>query len=127
MKKYILIITAIAVAILMVSSATAVPNTKSKTVPTKPINIQQIKINIKEKIEEINLLDIETNGIFDWLIELIKTIIQLVFRLIEIVYDLIRIVNLVERLIEALQVLIGLVQYLIEQILDLIPSQEMLT
>lgn len=123
MKKYILTILTMTIVLLMISSATAVPNTKSKNPSENPNNFKQL-ITIEQKLEDLNIFDITPNGIIDWLIELIKNIIQFIQRLINLVKDLIEIIDLIEKLIEAIQTLIGHIQILIERILDLLPSQE---
>ncbi len=78
-------------ALLMISAATAVPTENSKYI-TKTNKIEEAKIGIEEKIENVNLLDLDLNGPPDWLLELLKAILQFVLTILQSVLELLEII-----------------------------------
>jgi hypothetical protein len=119
MKKLIIGIGAVFVSLLLISTATAVPQAYSK-----PTNDLLNKINVKKTAFEGFLSsdlisNIELGGIIDFIIQLITFIIQIVTKLIQFISDLINLVGLVQTLINAILTLIDLVNQFIQLIMDL--------
>lgn len=126
MKKYYIELGAIVVALLMMSTVTAVPQTHSKVVMDIVDKIEQEKDVLEEKLTEIFLDDLKLGGIIDFLIQLIMLIIQLVMKIIEIVQGIMGLINLIQNLIAALTTLFQLVQSLIELIQDIFNPEPLL-
>lgn len=126
MKKYYIELGAIVVALLMMSTVTAVPQTHSKVVMDIVDKIEQKKDVLEEKLTEIFLDDLKLSGIIDFLIQLIILIIQLVMKIIEIVQGIMGLINLIQNLIAALTTLFQLVQSLIELIQDIFNPEPLL-
>ncbi|MEA3457311.1 MAG: hypothetical protein U9R21_01385 [Candidatus Thermoplasmatota archaeon] len=126
MKKYYIELGAIVVALLMMSTVTAVPQTHSKVVMDIVNEIEQNKDVLEEKLTEIFLDDLKLGGIIDFLIQLIMLIIQLVIKIIEIVQGIMGLINLIQNLINALTTLFQLVQSLIELIQDIFNPEPLL-
>ena len=126
MKKYYIELGAIVVALLMMSTVTAVPQTHSKVVMDIVDKIEQKKDVLEEKLTEIFLDDLKLGGIIDFLIQLIILIIQLVMKIIEIVQGIMGLINLIQNLIAALTTLFQLVQSLIELIQDIFNPEPLL-
>ena len=118
MRKGFLIILAIFITILMISSATAVPKVNSDYIIEKINVIEEYKELIGGKLSNIGS-DIGTTGLIDFLIQLIQWIIGLVQQLIDIVLDLFGIVNLIEYLIGLIVNLFELILSLIDYIFDI--------
>jgi len=126
MKKYYIELGAIVVALLMMSTVTAVPQTHGKVVMDIVDEIEQKKDVLEEKLTEIFLDDLKLGGIIDFLIQLIILIIQLVMKIIEIVQGIMGLINLIQNLIAALTTLFQLVQSLIELIQDIFNPEPLL-
>jgi len=117
MKRFFIGMGALCIVLLLVSSATAVPQAHSE-----PLMKNIEKIEAAESLIEMdgNIFDfIKTNGLIDLLIQLIKLIIQLIMEIIEIINSIIAVINLINYVIEALQILFDLIGQLIEIIQDL--------
>ena len=126
MKKYCIELGAIAVALLMMSTATAVSQTNSKIVMDIVNEVEQNKDILEGKLTEIFLDNIKLDGIINLLIQLIILIIKLVLKIIEIVQGIMRLVNLIQNLIAALTTLFQLVQSLIELIQEIFNPEPLL-
>ncbi len=114
MKKGVLIIGALFVTLLMISTVTAVPTTQSKPV-------MDIIDNANQQVEKFKTIGEQLpQGIFDLIWQLLLSIINLVIKLIEVVNTLMSIVQLVQVLINALQSLFQIIQDFIDLISDLL-------
>ncbi len=111
MKKIILTIGAFVVALLMISTATAVPTTQSK-----PLMNAVNKLEKTEKMIHGNMADIQPTGFIDFLIQLIILLIKLIMAIVTIIQSVLGIINLFKVIISTIQTLIELIQ----QIIDLI-------
>ncbi|MBS3778366.1 MAG: hypothetical protein KGY50_03625, partial [Candidatus Thermoplasmatota archaeon] len=103
-----------------VSTVTAVPYTHSQPVMDKIDLIQEQKLmkdTLKQKLEAEQ--DVQTDGIIDWIVQILLGILNLIQELIQFVFDLLQIVTLVEMIIQAVLRLINAVFHLIEAITDL--------
>ena len=118
MRRDFLIILAIFITFLMISSATAVPKVNSDHLIEKINVIEEYKELIGGKLSNIDS-DIVTTGLIDLLVQLIQWIIGLVQQLIDIVLDLFRIVDLIEYLIGLIVNLFELILSLIDYIFDI--------
>ena len=86
MKKYFFEIGAILIALLLMSTVTAVPQTQSKPA-MEIINDIEDKINLIESNALANIINnVETGGIIELLIQLITVIIQFIIELIGIYF-----------------------------------------
>ena len=126
MKKYCIELGAIAVALLMMSTATAVPQAHSKVVMDIVNEVEQNKDILEGKLTENFLDTLKLGGIIDFLIQLITLIIQLVLKIIEIVQGMMGLINLIQNLIDALTTLFQLVQSLIELIQEILNPEPLL-
>ncbi|RLF41435.1 MAG: hypothetical protein DRN12_03260 [Thermoplasmata archaeon] len=111
MKKIMLTIGALAVSLLMISTATAVPNTQSTPVMNAVNNLEKT-----EKILYSKIGDIQPTGFIDFLIQLIILLIKLVMTIVTIIQSVLGIVNLIKNIIAAIQSLVNLIQQLIDLI-----------
>lgn len=119
MKKSYIELGAIVVALLMMSTVTAVPQTHSESVMNLVNEVEQKKNILEEKITENFLDNLEMGGLIDFLIQLITLIIQLVLKIIEIVQNAMGLVNLIQSLFDALTTLFQLIQDLIDLITNI--------
>jgi len=116
MKKYFIILGAFFIVSLLISTTTAVPKVQSDSVldfiseAKEKNNIIDFK-NLKNQI-----LNIQSGGIIDLLIQLITLIIQFVLEIIGVIQNIIGLVNLVQNLIDAFTTLFQLIQDLIDLI-----------
>lgn len=113
MKKTILFFGTIAIVLLMISSATAVPNTNS--------NVVTKRLETNNSIEQI--LEKSVNGFIQDLIAFIQAIIALVqevMRLINNIQIIAGIINTVLSLIERIPQLINDMTAVIQQIISII-------
>ena len=118
MKRFFIGLGALCIVLLLVSSATAVPQAHSE-----PLMKNIEKIEAAESLIDFdgNLFDfIKTNGLFDLLIQLITLIIQVIMEIIEIINSILAVISLINTVIEALQILFDLIGQLIEVIQDLL-------
>jgi hypothetical protein len=124
MKKYFIDIGAIFIAILLMSTVTAVPQNLSK--PTMDL-INKFEDDI-DKIESINFIDnlniAISGGIIELLIQLIMLIIQFVMELVDFISNIMSLISLIQNLIEAITTFFQLFQELIDLIRSIFnPSQ----
>ena len=119
MKKCYIELGAIVVALLMMSTVTAVQQTNGKSLMNKINDVEQKRNFLEEKIT-VNLGDnFRPCGLIDFLIQLITLLIQLVFKIIQVVQDVIGLVNLIQNLFDALTNLFQLIQDLFELIKEI--------
>ena len=111
MKKIMLTIGAFVIALLMVSTATAVPTTHSGPFMNAVNNLEKT-----EKMIHGNIADIQPAGFIDFLIQLIILLIKLIMAIVTIIRSVLGIINLFKVIIATIQTLIELLQ----QIIDLI-------
>ena len=127
MKKYFFEIGAILIALLLMSTVTAVPQTQSKPA-MDIINDIEDKINLIESNALTNILNnVESGGIIELLIQLITVIIQFIIELIGIIQNIIGLVNLIETLIAAFTTLFQLIQDLIELIRSIFNPEQLIS
>ena len=127
MKKYFIEIGAILIALLLMSTVTAVPQTQSKPA-MEIINDIEDKINLIESNEISNIINnVETGGIIELLIQLITVIIQFIIELIGIIQNIIGLVNLIDTLIAAFTTLFQLIQDLIELIRSIFNPEQLIS
>jgi len=127
MKKYFFEIGAILIALLLMSTVTAVPQTQSKPA-MEIINDIEDKINLIESNALTNIINnVESGGIIELLIQLITVIIQFIIELIGIIQNIIGLVNLIETLIAAFTTLFQLIQDLIELIRSIFNPEQLIS
>jgi hypothetical protein len=108
--------------LLMISTATAVPNSQSQPVMTCIQRIAQKKASLMTTLDsyESKLSNVDVSilngGWLEKLIELLLILIQLIMEIISIVQNIIAIAALVQAIIQALQLVIQLIQDLIDLI-----------
>lgn len=113
---------AIAIALLMVSTVTAIPQTHSTPVMNVVNEVEQKK-TLFEKETEIFLgkiggksAKVETDGIIDIIIALIQLLIDLILGIIQFINNIMQIGNLIMALINAINNLINAITQFIEWI-----------
>jgi len=127
MKKYFFEIGAILIALLLMSTVTAVPQTQSKPA-MDIINDIEDKINLIESNALTNIINnVESGGIIELLIQLITVIIQFIIELIGIIQNIIGLVNLIDTLIAAFTTLFQLIQDLIELIRSIFNPEQLIS
>lgn len=123
MKKSIIVLAAIAVALLMTSTVTAVPQVHSTPVMKIVNDVEQKKTFFEEKIEGFSekiALDVEPEGIIDTIIAIIQFIIELIMEIIQFIADLMQLGNLILALIDAINALISIITQFIEWIMGIL-------
>jgi len=127
MKKYFFELGAILIALLLMSTVTAVPQTQSKPA-MDIINDIEDKINLIESNALTNIINnVESGGIIELLIQLITVIIQFIIELIGIIQNIIGLVNLIDTLIAAFTTLFQLIQDLIELIRSIFNPEQLIS
>ena len=126
MKKYYIELGAIFVALLMMSTVTAVQQTHSESVINIVNNIEQKRDILKTEISRNALDNIRQAGLIDLLIQLITVIIQLVMKAVEVVQNIIGLADLIQNLINAFTTLIQLIQDLFDIINDILNPEQSL-
>lgn len=116
MKKYFIEIGSFFIALILMSTVTAVPQAQSQ--PTMDlINSIEEQYNLIESNYLIDILNIvEPGGIIDLIIQLIILIIQFVMEIIDFISNVMSLFTLIQNLIEAITTLFQLFQDLIELI-----------
>lgn len=120
MKHTVILAGAFITFFVIVSTVTAVPYTHSQPVMDKIDLIQEqktMKDTLERKLD--GQQDVQTNGIIDWIIQILLAILNLVQELIQFVFDLLQIVTIVEMIVQAIVKLINAVFQLIEAIIDI--------
>ena len=122
MKKNIIILTAIAVALLMTSTVTTVPQVHSTPV-MKIINEVEQKKTLFEGGTEIfsgriagKFSNMEPGGIIEDIIALIQFLIDLIMGIVQFITNLMQIGNLIMALIDAINALFDIITQFIEWI-----------
>ena len=122
MKKSIIVLAAIAVALLMTSAVTAVPQVHSTPV-MKVVNEVEHKKTLFEGGTEIfsgkiagKSSNVEPGGIIDDIIALIQFLIDLLMGIIQFITNLMQLGNLIQALINAINALIDIITQFIEWI-----------
>jgi len=120
MKRFLIVFGAIFIIFLMVSNATAVKKINSETI-MKNINNTKQQISLLEKrlglnIEKLNniISNVQTKGLFDNLINLIKFLINLISLIINFILAIMQIGQLIINLINLVQRLIDVLNQFIE-------------
>jgi len=119
MKKNLILLGAIAVILLMVSTVTAVPQAHSTPLMKTVSEIEQ-----KRAILEDISFNIQPGGIIDIIIALIQFLIDLITGMIQFITNLLQIGNLILALIDAITALISIITQFIEWILDLFNPED---
>ncbi len=120
MKKTLLILGAVFVSIMLFSTVTAVPQTHSEPAMNLIDKINQKKSLTEELKSRVNSNDyFQTNGLIDWIIQLLTSILNFIQDLIQFVSNLFQIVTLINAIISAINQLIDLIVQFINAILDL--------
>jgi hypothetical protein len=127
MKKCYIELGAIFVALLMMSTVTAVQQTKSESVINVVNNFEQKKDILETQITRNFLDNTKLGGLIDLLIQLITLLIQLVLKAVEVVQSVIGLVNMIQNLIDAFTTLFQLIQDLIDLIKDIFNPEPSLT
>jgi hypothetical protein len=116
MKKLVMGVAIFFIIGLLVSSAIAVPQTHSKPAMDIINEIEQTEKMIDE-LEVTSLTKIfGTNGIIDWIIQLIQSLIDFIINIIQFVVELMGIVNLIQNLIDTIYLLFEYIALLFELI-----------
>ncbi len=125
MKKSLIVLGAIAVVLLMVSTATAVPQVHSTPLMKTVSEIEQKRAFLEgefgvctEKLEDISF-NVQLGGIIDTIIAIILFLINLLNSIIQFILDIMQIGNLILALIDAIMTLIDLIIQFIEWVLGL--------
>jgi hypothetical protein len=136
MKKCLIALGAVATALLMISTATAVPQVHSTPAMNVLNHVEQKKILLEEKIETLkdkltdslesakefsdDLVDALPLGpILDLIKKIILLIIAIINYLIHLILELFHIVELIVYLIERIIILIALIVAFIQWIIDI--------
>ena len=133
MKRRLIVWGVIAIALLMVSTATAVPQAHSRSVMNVVNDMEQKKALIEQNLAAFSekladkLVDAEPGGLIDLLIAILMAIINFVNAIIQFIFDLFDLVGLVEYLIERITYLIGLIMSFIELIIEIFTPGNMAT
>ena len=126
MKKLYIELGVIFVALLMMSTVTAVQQTHSESVINIVNTMEQKRDILKTEISRNALDNIRQAGFIDLLIQLITVIIQLVMKAVEVVQNIIGLADLIQNLIDAFTTLIQLIQDLFDIINDILnPDQSL--
>ena len=116
MKKCVITLGAIVVALLMMSTVTAVPQTHSTSIMDK-VNVVEDKKAFIEEIMSENLLEkLSLDGLIDLLIQLIMLMIELITTIVGIIGSITTLIELIQYILDA----IPLIMQLINDLLDLI-------
>ena len=117
MKKTFIMLGTLSVVFLMVSIATAVPQTQSRPVMEA---IQSLE-DAEQKLDNTTLhelLNPQSTGFFDKLFEFIKLLIQLIMNIATIVQSVLSIIALIKAIFSAIQLVMQLIQQIIELFQD---------
>jgi phage-related protein len=120
MKKTLIVLAAVIISLLLVSTATAIPQKYSEPAMNIIENIEQ-KNFLSERMEKrIDSEDFfRTTGIIDWIIQLLQFILNFIRDLIQFVLELFQIINLINMIISAINQLIDVIAQFIQAIIDL--------
>ena len=125
--KLSVVIGALGIALLLLSTVTAVPHSHSEPVMDHIHAIEDLQTQLENEQNTLGLEEIFPTGIFERLIQLITLIIQIVLNIVQIIQSIMSIISLIQFVIEALQTLIQVVQEFIALLQDLFnPSESIL-
>ena len=122
MKKNYVIIGAIAVVLLMVSTVTAVPQVHSKPIMEIVNEVEQKKTIINGKIGVFSnklgnkMKNIEPAGIITWLINLITSMLELIRKIINFISSIMQLAELIITLIDLITTFYETIMQFIEWI-----------
>jgi hypothetical protein len=123
MKHIGIVLGALAVVFLMVSTGTAVPQTHSTPVMEAVDRLEEARDTVTELtavgVADIQLAGFQLTGIIDLLIQLITLIINLVMALYTIISGVLSIISIIQTIIAAFQTFMQVLQQLIAFIQDL--------
>lgn len=124
MKKYFICIGTFFIALLLISTATAIPQAHSNSVMNLIDDLEENKKIIEsEKLNNI-ISNVISVGIIELLIQLIMLIIEFIMEIINLIQNISSLVNLIQNIIDAFSTLFQLIQDLIELIRNIFnPSQ----
>ena len=130
MRKNLIVLGVIAVVLLMVSTATAVPKAHSTPLMKNISEIEHKRVNLEvkfgictEKLEDISL-NVQPGGIIDTIIAIILFLIQLLNSITQFIQDIMQIGNLILALIDAITTLIDVITQFIEWMLELFNPED---
>jgi len=125
--KLTVVFGALGIALLLLSTVTAVPQSHSEPVMDQIHAIEDLHTQLENEQSKLGLEEIFPTGILDWLIQLITLIIKIVINIVQIIQSIMSIISLIQFVIEALQTLIQVVQEFIALLQDIFnPSDPML-
>jgi len=122
MKKSLIVLGAIAIILLMVSTVTAVPQVHSTPMMDIVNEVEQKKTLINGKIETFSdkivdkLVNIESLGLIRWLINLIISLIELFQNIVNLISTVIQLAELIVSLIDLITTLYEVIMQFIEWI-----------
>jgi len=117
MKKSYVIMGAIAIVLLMVSTVTAVPQAHSKPIMEIVNEVEQKKTIINGKIGAISdIIDVEPAGIITWLINLITSLLEFIRKIINFISSIIELAELIVTLIDLITTFYETIMQFIEWI-----------
>jgi len=122
MKKSLILLGAIAVVLLMVSTVTAVPQVHSTPMMEIVNEVEQKKTLINGKIGVFSdkivdkLVNVEPGGIISWLINLITSLIEFIMNIINFISSVIQLAELIITLINLITTLYEAILQFIEWI-----------
>ena len=122
MKKTIIVLGAIAIVSLLISTATALPQVHSEPVMKLVNEVEQKNAFFEDKLEGFSeklTLDVEPQGIIDTIIAIIQFIIELIMEIIQFIADLMQLGSIIMSLIDAIENLIAIITQFIEWIMGI--------
>ena len=130
MKKSIIIFGAIFIIFLMVSNATAVPQSYGKSVMNNIKDSEQ-KISLLEETLELNIekvndiiYNVQSKGLFENLLALIQFLIDLISKIINFIRAVMQIGQLIITLINLVKALINVINQFIQWLQDILNPEE---
>ena len=130
MKKSLIVLGAIAVVSLMVSTAVAVPQVHSTPLMKTVSEIEKKRAFLEgefgvctEKLEGISF-NVQPGGIIDTIIAIILFLIQLLNSIIQFILNIMQIGDIILALIDAITTLIDVITQFIEWILELFNPED---
>ena len=129
-KKRFFLLKAVFTLFLVISISTLIPTVCSqpgKTIISKIATQKELMGSLTQSTKETNIQnkDIQTQGLFDFIIMILTFIINLIQRLINFISNAIQLVMLLERIIDAVETLINLINQLIQAISDIFNPDEL--
>jgi len=117
MKKSLVVMGAIAIVLLMVSTVTAVPQAHSKPIMKIVNEVEQKKTIINGKIGAFSdIIDVEPAGIITWLINLITSLLEFIRKIINFISSIIELAELIVTLIDLITTFYETIMQFIEWI-----------